>query len=154
MSVGRWTAEYALLRGLERLEVFPGDDIGARNNLRRRFWRYAVAKASRCAEHPPPTVRVRGRSGDRRVRAADCTRCGVGGGADSAGVDQRIGGAPSVRAADRPASATMHTAEPTHQMQIASSLATSTYVSHAENPAPRTRGTPSRRVPARRRAAV
>jgi DNA-3-methyladenine glycosylase II len=34
-GVGRWTAEYALLRGLGRLEVFPGDDVGARNNLRR-----------------------------------------------------------------------------------------------------------------------
>jgi DNA-3-methyladenine glycosylase II len=32
-GVGRWTAEYALLRGLGRLNVFPGDDIGARNNL-------------------------------------------------------------------------------------------------------------------------
>lgn len=32
-GVGRWTAEYALLRGLGRLHVFPGDDIGARNNL-------------------------------------------------------------------------------------------------------------------------
>jgi DNA-3-methyladenine glycosylase II len=34
-GVGRWTAEYALLRGLGRLHVFPGDDIGARNNLDR-----------------------------------------------------------------------------------------------------------------------
>ena len=34
-GVGRWTAEYVLLRGLGRLEVFPGDDVGARNNLRR-----------------------------------------------------------------------------------------------------------------------
>jgi len=34
-GVGRWTAEYALLRGLGRLHVFPGDDIGARNNLQR-----------------------------------------------------------------------------------------------------------------------
>jgi DNA-3-methyladenine glycosylase II len=34
-GVGRWTAEYVLLRGLGRLNVFPGDDIGARNNLRR-----------------------------------------------------------------------------------------------------------------------
>jgi DNA-3-methyladenine glycosylase II len=34
-GVGRWTAEYALLRGLGRLQVFPGDDVGARNNLRR-----------------------------------------------------------------------------------------------------------------------
>jgi DNA-3-methyladenine glycosylase II len=32
-GVGRWTAEYVLLRGLGRLHVFPGDDIGARNNL-------------------------------------------------------------------------------------------------------------------------
>jgi DNA-3-methyladenine glycosylase II len=32
-GVGRWSAEYALLRGLGRLEVFPGDDVGARNNL-------------------------------------------------------------------------------------------------------------------------
>jgi DNA-3-methyladenine glycosylase II len=34
-GVGRWSAEYVLLRGLGRLEVFPGDDVGARNNLRR-----------------------------------------------------------------------------------------------------------------------
>jgi DNA-3-methyladenine glycosylase II len=34
-GVGRWTAEYVLLRGLGRLEVFPGDDVGARNNLQR-----------------------------------------------------------------------------------------------------------------------
>jgi DNA-3-methyladenine glycosylase II len=33
-GVGRWTAEYVLLRGLGRLHVFPGDDVGARNNLR------------------------------------------------------------------------------------------------------------------------
>jgi DNA-3-methyladenine glycosylase II len=34
-GVGRWTAEYVLLRGLGRLHLFPGDDVGARNNLRR-----------------------------------------------------------------------------------------------------------------------
>jgi len=34
-GVGRWTAEYTLLRGLGRLHVFPGDDVGARKNLRR-----------------------------------------------------------------------------------------------------------------------
>jgi DNA-3-methyladenine glycosylase II len=34
-GVGRWTAEYALLRGLGRTDVFPGDDVGARNNLAR-----------------------------------------------------------------------------------------------------------------------
>ena len=34
-GVGRWTAEYVLLRGMARLDVFPGDDVGARNNLRR-----------------------------------------------------------------------------------------------------------------------
>jgi DNA-3-methyladenine glycosylase II len=32
-GVGRWTAEYVLLRGLGRLHVFPGDDVGARRNL-------------------------------------------------------------------------------------------------------------------------
>lgn len=34
-GVGRWTAEYVLLRGLGRLHVFPGDDVGTRNLLQR-----------------------------------------------------------------------------------------------------------------------
>lgn len=34
-GIGRWTAEYVLLRGLGRTDLFPGDDVGARNNLRR-----------------------------------------------------------------------------------------------------------------------
>ncbi len=34
-GVGRWTAEYVLLRGLGRLHVFPGDDVGGQRNLRR-----------------------------------------------------------------------------------------------------------------------
>ncbi len=34
-GVGRWTAEYAMLRGLGRIHLFPGDDVGARNKLRR-----------------------------------------------------------------------------------------------------------------------
>ncbi len=34
-GVGRWTAEYALLRGFGRLHVFPGDDVGGRNNLKK-----------------------------------------------------------------------------------------------------------------------
>jgi DNA-3-methyladenine glycosylase II len=34
-GVGRWTAEYALLRGVGRIDLFPGDDVGARNNLGR-----------------------------------------------------------------------------------------------------------------------
>ncbi len=34
-GVGRWTAEYVLLRGLGRLHIFPGDDAGARRNLQR-----------------------------------------------------------------------------------------------------------------------
>ena len=36
-GIGRWSGEYVLLRGLGRLQVLPGDDVGARNNLRRRF---------------------------------------------------------------------------------------------------------------------
>jgi len=34
-GLGRWSAEYTLLRGLGRLHVFPGDDVGARKNLAR-----------------------------------------------------------------------------------------------------------------------
>jgi DNA-3-methyladenine glycosylase II len=34
-GIGPWSAEYALLRGLGRLTVFPADDVGARNNLQR-----------------------------------------------------------------------------------------------------------------------
>ena len=36
-GVGRWTAEYVVLRGLGRLEIFPGDDVGAHNSLSRHF---------------------------------------------------------------------------------------------------------------------
>jgi DNA-3-methyladenine glycosylase II len=36
-GVGRWTAEYFLLRGLGRTNIFPGDDVGARNHLQRWF---------------------------------------------------------------------------------------------------------------------
>ena len=32
-GVGRWTAEYVLLRGVGRLNVFPGDDVGAQKRL-------------------------------------------------------------------------------------------------------------------------
>ena len=34
-GVGRWTAEYVLLRGLGRLHVFPGDDVGAQKRMAR-----------------------------------------------------------------------------------------------------------------------
>jgi len=34
-GVGRWSAEYVLLRGLGRLDVFPGDDVGAQKGLAR-----------------------------------------------------------------------------------------------------------------------
>ena len=36
-GIGRWSAEYVLLRGMGRLDTFPGDDIGAQNNLKRLF---------------------------------------------------------------------------------------------------------------------
>ena len=39
-GVGRWSAEYVLLRGLGRTHVFPGDDVGARKNLQR--WLHLV----------------------------------------------------------------------------------------------------------------
>jgi DNA-3-methyladenine glycosylase II len=34
-GVGRWSAEYVLLRGLGRTHIFPGDDVSARKNLER-----------------------------------------------------------------------------------------------------------------------
>jgi DNA-3-methyladenine glycosylase II len=34
-GVGRWTSDYVLLRGLGRLHVFPGDDVGAQKRLAR-----------------------------------------------------------------------------------------------------------------------
>jgi DNA-3-methyladenine glycosylase II len=34
-GIGRWSAEYVLLRSIGRLHVFPGDDVGARNKLSR-----------------------------------------------------------------------------------------------------------------------
>lgn len=34
-GIGSWSAEYVLLRGLGRIEIFPADDVGARNNLQR-----------------------------------------------------------------------------------------------------------------------
>jgi DNA-3-methyladenine glycosylase II len=36
-GIGRWSAEYVLLRAMGRLRIFPGDDVGARNNLQRRL---------------------------------------------------------------------------------------------------------------------
>jgi DNA-3-methyladenine glycosylase II len=36
-GVGRWTAEYVMLRGFGRLHIFPGDDVGGRNALARRM---------------------------------------------------------------------------------------------------------------------
>jgi DNA-3-methyladenine glycosylase II len=34
-GIGSWTAEYTLLRGLGRLHIYPGNDSGARNSVRR-----------------------------------------------------------------------------------------------------------------------
>src|SRR6185437_15427464 len=34
-GIGRWSADYVLLRGLGRLHVFPSTDVGAINGLRR-----------------------------------------------------------------------------------------------------------------------
>lgn len=32
-GIGRWSAEYVLLRGFGRIDTFPGDDVGAQKNL-------------------------------------------------------------------------------------------------------------------------
>lgn len=36
-GIGRWSAEYILLRGLGRIDTFPGDDVGAQKNLMQLF---------------------------------------------------------------------------------------------------------------------
>jgi DNA-3-methyladenine glycosylase II len=48
-GVGRWSAEYVLLRGLGRTHVFPGDDVGARKNLQR--WLNLVKPLDYAAVH-------------------------------------------------------------------------------------------------------
>ena len=48
-GVGRWSAEYVLLRGLGRTHVFPGDDVGARKNLQR--WLNLVTPLDYAAVH-------------------------------------------------------------------------------------------------------
>jgi len=56
-GVGRWTAEYVLLRGLGRLHVFPGDDVGAQKSLARWLGRSApldYAGVSRVVEKWQP----------------------------------------------------------------------------------------------------
>lgn len=35
-GVGRWTAQYILLRGLGRLDVFPADDVGSQSKM--QWW--------------------------------------------------------------------------------------------------------------------
>ena len=56
-GVGRWTAEYVLLRGLGRLDMFPGDDVGAQKNLQRLLHlaekpSYETIKAATAAWQP------------------------------------------------------------------------------------------------------
>lgn len=34
-GIGRWSAEYVLLRGLGRLHIYPGDDVGFQNGLKK-----------------------------------------------------------------------------------------------------------------------
>jgi DNA-3-methyladenine glycosylase II len=56
-GIGRWSAEYVLLRGLGRLDVFPGDDIGGQNNVQKLLGlsarpAYGELKALSAAWHP------------------------------------------------------------------------------------------------------
>jgi DNA-3-methyladenine glycosylase II len=56
-GVGRWSAEYVSLRGLGRLNVFPGDDVGAQNSLARwlgRSVRLDYAGVMTAVEHWQP----------------------------------------------------------------------------------------------------
>jgi DNA-3-methyladenine glycosylase II len=46
-GIGRWSAQYVLLRGLGRLNVFPSADAGGRRSLRRMFARSAPMDTER-----------------------------------------------------------------------------------------------------------
>ena len=69
-GVGRWTSEYVLLRGLGRLHVFPGDDVGAQKRLARWLGRSRGWTMPACA----------GRSNDGSHTPAWCisTSCSTG----------------------------------------------------------------------------
>jgi DNA-3-methyladenine glycosylase II len=115
-GIGRWSAEYVMLRGLARYHVLPGDDVGARNNLRRRFGLSedagydAAATLSRrwqptpgwctstcCSTRSPPAA-TWGRPGDSRRRRVH----GSGQAAADPG-DRRAAAAPGRAAAALPA---------------------------------------------------
>jgi DNA-3-methyladenine glycosylase II len=56
-GVGRWTAEYVLLRGFGRFNIFPGDDVGGVNHLRewlgiRRAMDYDAVRKRVALWHP------------------------------------------------------------------------------------------------------
>jgi DNA-3-methyladenine glycosylase II len=56
-GVGRWTVEYVLLRGFGRLDVIPGDDVGAQNRLAAwlgRRWPLDYAGVHQIAERYHP----------------------------------------------------------------------------------------------------
>jgi hypothetical protein len=56
-GVGRWSAEYVLLRGFGRLGVFPGDDVAAQKGLARwlgRSRRLDYAGVSRAVKRWSP----------------------------------------------------------------------------------------------------
>lgn len=53
-GIGRWSAEYVLLRGLGRIDVFPADDVGARNKLQRFFGLSVPPDRSRILEMMDP----------------------------------------------------------------------------------------------------
>lgn len=36
-GIGRWSSEYILLRGFGRINIFPGDDVGAQKNIKELF---------------------------------------------------------------------------------------------------------------------
>jgi DNA-3-methyladenine glycosylase II len=48
-GIGRWTAEYVMLRGLGRLDFIPADDVGAQNKIQR--WLGLEARPDYAAVH-------------------------------------------------------------------------------------------------------
>ena len=56
-GIGRWTAQYILLRGLSRLDVFPADDVGSRNKMQ-QWLRRKRARLRRNVPNPGSVAAV------------------------------------------------------------------------------------------------
>jgi DNA-3-methyladenine glycosylase II len=58
-GIGRWSAEYIMLRGLGRLGVFPADDIAGQKNLYRWLSCGRSRVTKMCVDYSPDGVHIK-----------------------------------------------------------------------------------------------